>query len=154
MHAQSFSHSQLFCDPMDCSPPGSYVHGIFQARILELVAISSSRGSSWPRNWTPVSCVSCIGRQFLYPCPTWEAHNEHDIYIHVSLHRICFCLWINSWRKHRRVKGLTYFKTFFYIMLICSSRSLNQFNLSLQCICGTVYRVWTWFKCGANLLAL
>ena len=34
------------CDPMDCSPPGSSVHGIFQARILELVAISSSRGSS------------------------------------------------------------------------------------------------------------
>ena len=35
-----------FCDPMDCSPPGSSVHGIFQARILEWVAISFSRGSS------------------------------------------------------------------------------------------------------------
>ena len=34
------------CDPMDCSPPGSSVHGIFQARILEWVAISFSRGSS------------------------------------------------------------------------------------------------------------
>ena len=38
-------------DPMDCSPPGSSVHGIFQARTLEWVAISSSRGSSWPRDW-------------------------------------------------------------------------------------------------------
>ena len=49
------------CDPMDCSPPGSSVHGIFQARILEWVAISSSRGSFWPRDWT---CVSCIAGRF------------------------------------------------------------------------------------------
>ena len=38
------------CDPMDCNPPGSSVHGILQARILELVVISSSRGSSQPRD--------------------------------------------------------------------------------------------------------
>ena len=43
------------CDPMDCSPPGSSVHGILQARILEWVAISSSRGSSRPKDQTPVS---------------------------------------------------------------------------------------------------
>ena len=48
------------CDPMDCSPPGSSVHGILQARILEWVAISFSRGSSPPRDQTQVSCVSCI----------------------------------------------------------------------------------------------
>ena len=53
------------CDPMDCSPPGSSVHGILQARILEWVVISSSRGSSQPRNWTWVSYVSCIGRWVL-----------------------------------------------------------------------------------------
>ena len=40
------------CNPMDCSPPGSSVHRILQVRILEWVAIFSSRGSSWPRNWT------------------------------------------------------------------------------------------------------
>ena len=40
------------CDSMDCSPPGSSVHGIFQVRILKWVAISFSRGSSWPRYWT------------------------------------------------------------------------------------------------------
>ena len=39
----------MLCDPMDCSPPGSSVHGIFQARLLEQVAISYSRGSSWTR---------------------------------------------------------------------------------------------------------
>ena len=50
------------CDPMDYSPPGSSVHGIFQARILEWVAIPFSRGSSWPRDRTRVSCNA--GRLF------------------------------------------------------------------------------------------
>ena len=43
---------QTLCDPMDCSPPGSSVHGILQARILEWIAISFSKGSSQPRDWT------------------------------------------------------------------------------------------------------
>ena len=45
------------CDPMDCSLPGSFVNGIFQARVPEWVAISFSRGSSRPRNWTWVSRI-------------------------------------------------------------------------------------------------
>ena len=49
-------------DTMDCSLPGSSVHGILQARILEWVAISILRGSSWPRDRTRVSCVA--GRFF------------------------------------------------------------------------------------------
>ena len=60
------------CDPVDCSPPGSSVHGIFQARKLEWVAISYSRGSSQSRDWISISWVSCIGRQMLYHCATWE----------------------------------------------------------------------------------
>ena len=60
------------CNPMDSSPPGSIVRGISWARILEWVAISSSRGSSWPRDWPQVSCVSCIGRWILYHWATWE----------------------------------------------------------------------------------
>ena len=48
--------------PHDCSPPGFSIHGIFQARILEWVAISFSRGSSQPRNRTQVSCIA--GRCF------------------------------------------------------------------------------------------
>ena len=47
------------CNPMEYSPPGSSVHGIFQARILEWVAISFSRGSFLPRNQTQVSCFAC-----------------------------------------------------------------------------------------------
>ena len=46
------------CNPMDCSPQDSTVHGISQARILEWVAISFSRGSSQPRDWTWVSCIA------------------------------------------------------------------------------------------------
>ena len=64
------------CNPMGCSPPGSFVHGIFQASILEWVAISYSRGSSWPRDQTLVSCLSCIsctGRLIPSHCATWEA---------------------------------------------------------------------------------
>ena len=50
------------CDPVDCSPPSSSIHGILQARILEWVAISFSRGSSQPRDWTQVSHIA--GRRF------------------------------------------------------------------------------------------
>ena len=50
------------CDPMDCKPPGSSIHGIFQARVLEWVAISSSRGLFWPRDWIQVSLTA--GRRF------------------------------------------------------------------------------------------
>ena len=53
------------CDPMDCSPPGSSVHGILQARILEWVALPFSRGFSQPRDQAHISCVSCIGRRVL-----------------------------------------------------------------------------------------
>ena len=54
------------CSPTDDSPRGSSVRGISQARILEWVAISSSRGSSRPKDQTHISYVSCIGRQVLY----------------------------------------------------------------------------------------
>ena len=58
------------CNPVDCSPPGSSVHGVLQARILEWVAISFSRGSSRPRDRTPVSHIA--GRRFSL-CATREA---------------------------------------------------------------------------------
>ena len=54
------------CYPMDCSLPGSSIHEISQARILEWVAISFSRGSSQLRDWTHVSCIFCIGKWILY----------------------------------------------------------------------------------------
>ena len=48
---------QTLCDPMNCSPPGSSVHGISEASILEWAASSSSKGSSRPRDWTHISCI-------------------------------------------------------------------------------------------------
>ena len=63
-------HAQLLlcltlCDPMDCSPQASSVHGIFQARVLEWVAIFSSKGSSWPRDQICISFISWTGKQIL-----------------------------------------------------------------------------------------
>ena len=56
-------HTQLFCNAVDCVLPGSSVQGILQARILEWVAISFSRGSSQPSGLTH---ISCIGKQILH----------------------------------------------------------------------------------------
>ena len=54
------------CDPMNCKPPGSSVHGIFQARTLEWVDNSYSRASFRPKDWTHISCDSWIGKGILY----------------------------------------------------------------------------------------
>ena len=65
---------------MDCSPP---VHGIFQARILQWVAILFSRGPSWPRDWTHVTCIPCIDAQILYHWVTWDTLEQIcSYYIH------------------------------------------------------------------------
>ena len=74
----------ILYNPLDCSSWHISVHGILQARILEWVAIFSSRGSSWPRHWT---CVSYIGRQILYYWTTWESGN-------VRLKQVKFAIFI------------------------------------------------------------
>ena len=66
-------------------PPGFSVHGIFQARILEWVAISFSRGPSQPRDGTRVSCISCIGRQILYHFAIREAPCYNYSYVKVNI---------------------------------------------------------------------
>ena len=72
--AKSLQPCLTLCDPMNCSLPGSSVQGIFQARILEWVAMPSSKGSSWPRDQTSISYVSPVlaGRFFTTSAP-WEA---------------------------------------------------------------------------------
>ena len=78
------------CDLVDCSLPGSSVHGIFQAKILELVAISYSRRSSQPRNWTQ---VSCIGRWILYHwAPRDAPRHDYLCYSFGALGSIAFYL--------------------------------------------------------------
>ena len=66
LSAKSLQSCPALCDPMNCSLPGSSVLRILQARILEQVAMPSSRGSSRPRDRTRVSYVSCIGKCDLY----------------------------------------------------------------------------------------
>ena len=63
------------CDPMDCSPPGSSIHGIFQAIVLEWIAISFSIGSSRPRDGTQVSCI--VDRCFTV-WATREVHRKSE----------------------------------------------------------------------------
>ena len=78
--AQSLGRVWLFGHPMDCSMPGSSVHGISQARIQEWVALCFSRASSRPRDQTHISCISCIGRSIFYHYHTWE---------------LCGCPWVD-----------------------------------------------------------
>ena len=68
-------------DPMDYSLPGSFLHGVFQARILEWVAMPFSRGSSWPRDWAQVSCTA--GRCFTF----WATREALvlNIYVYIVL---------------------------------------------------------------------
>ena len=79
------------CDPMDCSLSGSSVHGIFQARVLDCIAISFFRGSSWPRNWTWVSRIA--GRRFTV-WATREAHNWRQDDINVLRDKSMFDAWL------------------------------------------------------------
>ena len=91
------------CNPMVYSPPGSFVHGISQARILEWVTISFSWGSSWSRDQTH---VSCIGRWILY---RWA------IYTHTIKHGNSskqdrfgwpsYCLAEDWWKWRRKISG-------------------------------------------------
>ena len=93
MHAKSLQSCPILCDPMDCSLPGSSVHGILQARKLKWVAISFPRGkSSWPRVQTP---FSCIDRPILYH---WEA--QYGIYHILTDNKLLWKDWI-EWRNER-----------------------------------------------------
>ena len=72
--AKSLQSCLTLCDTMGCSPPGSSVLGILQARILEWVAMPSSRGSSWPRDWTWISYISSVLR--IRWLPRWHRGKE------------------------------------------------------------------------------
>ena len=97
------------CDPMNRSLPDSFVHGIFQANILEWVAMPSSSRSSWPRDAIPVSCT---GRQSLYHWTKREAWCEEDHTVKETPFfqgekgwnsRWCFQEWRSSVREPRVV---------------------------------------------------
>ena len=76
--AQSLKSCPTLYDPMDCSPPGSSVHGILQAKILEWVAMPFSRGSSRPRDWTHISCI--IGTEYCQSGKLIQAFSVQSFY--------------------------------------------------------------------------
>ena len=84
--AKSLQLCQTLCDPVDCSPPGFSVHAILQVRILEWVAVSSSRGSSQPRDQTRISMSPALPGRFFTTSATWEAH----VFVCV-----CVCVFIS-----------------------------------------------------------
>ena len=98
------------CHPVGCSPPGSSVHAILQARIQEWVAMPSSRGSSWPRDSTQVSCIA--GRFFITE-PPGKPHKMAFSHLNINMSRQgnygrnvlnIFCLM--SLSRRRRIDSL------------------------------------------------
>ena len=121
---------------MDCSPPGSSVYGILQARILEWVAIPSSRGASWPRDWTHISCGSCFAGGFFTAEPPAKPMVLY-IFIGKNLHikepvssNSCSrvnCTWKNAVRENsiRCDQEITCFKPLRFLRVAC----LQQLSL-------------------------
>ena len=105
--AQSYP---TLCDPMDCNPPGSSVHEIFQARILEWVAISFSRGSSQPRDRT---WVSCTAGKFFTDWATSNLPGSRDLAFPYRFNQI------------------SEFKLFFFLKLLYSNGQSVQFSHSV-----------------------
>ena len=86
------------CGPIDSSLPGFSVPGILQARILECVAMASSRGSSQARDQSHISYVSCIGRRVLYHCRHLGSNNSHRKLLFASSLHLCTAVatWLLS----------------------------------------------------------
>ena len=103
--AKSPQSCLTLCDPVDCSPPGSSVHGTLQARILERVAMPSSMECSLSKDRTHVSFVSCTGRQVLYLVlgPPWEAHWMYRVVMKREREMNEFCL--NQGQKYSQESG-------------------------------------------------
>ena len=117
--------AKSFATPLDCSPPGSSVHGISQVRILVWVAISFSRGSSWPRDQNCISCMSCVGRQILYHWATgltvlcvMRVYVHLNMYIHT--HMYISCTYVHMYNQYN-----------YYVKQICALFALNNVILSL-----------------------
>ena len=97
LHARSLQSCLALWDPLDCSPPSSSIHGILQAKILEWVAMASSRGSSQPRGQTYFSGSSCIGGGFFTIEPWGKPRKRLQILriglikIHNPWHMVIIC---------------------------------------------------------------
>ena len=109
--AKSLQLCPTLCDSMDCSPPGSFVHGILQARTLEWAAMPSSRGSSQPRDRTHISyllhwhqalyCQRCLGSPHCWWCVK-QVTNENLLYHTGHCVQSSMVSWMGSKSKKER----------------------------------------------------
>ena len=157
------------CNPMDCSLPGFSIHGIFQARILEWVAISFSRGSSQPRDQTPVSRIAAVAAaKLLQACPTLcdPISGRH------------FTIWatredLTSTIVQFKKKEINHLFFFYYILnilslfwfsfagksvlpmldLLCFLRLLFSLYLFLIFISFTLYYFFILISCSATIIS-
>ena len=129
-HAKS---CPTLCNVMGCSLPGSSVHGVFQARILEWVAISLSRGSSWTRDWT---CISSISRLILFFSPLSHLGTTLTSIVMGSL---CST---SSWHSLRKMPQC---------FLLTSPHILNFDHIWTTAISDTNLRNWLWLSALINV---
>ena len=110
----------ILCNPMDYSPPDSSVHGILQARMLEWVAMPSSKGYSWPRDGTHISCGSCIAGRFFTTSATWEAPSRREIGPYFRLLLLRECLWEQrkKWIVCLSALGISVYARLYFILII------------------------------------
>ena len=103
------------CDPVDCSPSGSSVRGILQARILEWVAISFSRGSSWPRDQNQVSHIA--GRHFTL----WATREAHKV-------SFKFIQWITKYSRNLKMLSNIVFEAHLHHRFIDVLKTLSHIS--------------------------
>ena len=129
------------------SPPGFSVHGIFQARILEWVAIFSSRGSSQSRDRNHVSGVSYIGRQILYHHTTWDSHQNSSVsysiqHYGLKVRKLYFSkspLYKSSWRGGIFAKVTEWNHNCLYLYYLVWKRNSyqsDQISWHIMSVCG------------------
>ena len=131
MLAKMLQSYPTLCNPIDCSPPGTSVHGILQTRILERVAMSCSRGSSRPRDGTRISEVSCIGRSVL----------DHQCQLGISAIKMfspsTVVLIVTDWKEGAFIRTLNlqhYFLMSYHSA--CSILTIQKVSLLTPLSCG------------------
>ena len=144
MHAKSLQSCPTLCDPMDCSPPSSSVHGTLQARTLEWGAMPSSRGSSPPRDQAHVSCFSCIGSQVLY-------HYRHLVSTKKMWHMYTMKYYAIIKRNKIRSFAATYIQLLIIILSEIKSEKhkLYCFHLYVE---SKLWHKWTYIQNRKRLI--
>ena len=144
VHAKLLQSRPTLWDSIDSSPPGSSVRGIFQAGILEWIAMPSFRESSWPRDRTYISCDSCIAGRFSTP----ESRGNPPLYslflvnwkLHLSLIRFTLNIfdgklhgWFCIFHSHGEVPNVISDSVFYCLAVMVTTRFCYKDKLFSLC---------------------